>query len=73
VHPFLQRVLDGQISLNIDPTSTIFSLPSHMQAATNLGELVLGLLGVAIVLVVGSMWRSRAMKEHGVPAEAATT
>ncbi|MBN9603131.1 MAG: YjbE family putative metal transport protein [Afipia felis] len=73
VHPFLQRVLDGQISLNIDPTSTVFSLPSHMQAATNLGELVLGLLGVAIVLVVGSMWRSRAMKEHGVPAEAATT
>ena len=73
VHPYLQRVLDGQISLNIDPTSSVFSLPSHMQAATNLGELVLGLLGVAIVLVVGSMWRSRAMKEHGVPAEAATT
>ena len=73
VHPFLQRVLDGQISLNIDPTSTIFSLPSHMQAATNLGELVLGLLGVAIVLIVGSIWRKRALSEHAaVPAEATT-
>ena len=73
VHPYLQRVLDGQISLNIDPTSSVFSLPSHMQAGTNLGELVLGLLGVALVLVVGSMWRKRAMSEHAaVPAEATT-
>jgi len=73
VHPYLQRVLDGQISLNIDPTSSIFSLPSHMQAGTNLGELVLGLLGVAIVLIVGSMWRKRALSEHpAVPAEATT-
>lgn len=73
VHPYLQRVLDGQISLNIDPTSSVFSLPSHMQAGTNLGELVLGLLGVAIVLIVGSMWRKRALSEHAaVPAEATT-
>jgi len=73
VHPYLQRVLDGQIALNIDPTSSIFSLPSHLQMGTNLGELVLGLLGVAIVLVVGSMWRKRAMSEHAaVPAEATT-
>lgn len=73
VHPYLQRVLDGQISLNIDPTSSVFSLPSHMQAGTNLGELVLGLLGVALVLVVGSMWRKRALSEHAaVPAEATT-
>ncbi|GAA3854195.1 TerC family protein [[Pseudomonas] carboxydohydrogena] len=73
VHPYLQRVLDGQISLNIDPTSSVFSLPSHMQAGTNLGELVLGLLGVAIVLIVGSIWRKRALSEHAaVPAEATT-
>jgi hypothetical protein len=40
---------------------------------TNLSELVLGLLGVTIVLVVGSMWRKRAMSEHAaVPAEATT-
>ena len=73
VHPYLQRLLDGEIALNIDPTSAIFNLPSHLQMGTNLGELVLGLLGVAIVLVVGSMWRKRAMSEHAaVPAEATT-
>ncbi len=73
VHPYLQRVLDGQIALNIDPTSAVFSLPSHMQVGTNLGELILGLLGVALVLVVGSMWRKRAMSEHAaVPVEATT-
>jgi len=72
VHPFLQRLLDGQIALNIDPTSAILSLPGHMQIGTNLGELALGLLGVAIVLIVGSIWRKRAMKEQGVPVEAAT-
>jgi YjbE family integral membrane protein len=73
VHPYLHNLLDGQIALNIDPTSTVFSLPSHLQMGTNLSELVLGLLGVTIVLVVGSMWRKRAMSEHAaVPAEATT-
>jgi YjbE family integral membrane protein len=73
VHPYLQRLLDGQIALNIDPTSAIFNLPSHLQVGTNLGELVLGILGVVLVLVVGSMWRKRAMTEHAaVPAEATT-
>ena len=44
-----------------------------MQVGTNLGELILGLLGVALVLVVGSMWRRRAMSEHAaVPVEATT-
>ncbi len=73
VHPYLHNLLDGQIALNIDPTSTVFSLPSHLQMGTNLSELVLGLLGVTIVLVVGSIWRRRAMSEHAaVPAEATT-
>jgi YjbE family integral membrane protein len=73
VHPYLQRLLDGEIAINIDPTSAIFNLPSHLQVGTNLGELVLGLLGVALVLVVGSMWRKRAMTEHAtVPVEATT-
>jgi len=73
VHPYLQRLLDGKIALSIDPTSTVFSLPGHMQIGANLGELILGLLGVAIVLVVGSVWRKRAMAEHpAVPAEATT-
>jgi YjbE family integral membrane protein len=73
VHPYLHNLLDGQIALNIDPTSAVFNLPSHLQMGTNLAELVLGLLGVAIVLVVGSMWRKRAMSEHAaVPVEATT-
>jgi YjbE family integral membrane protein len=73
VHPYLHNLLDGQIALNIDPTSAVFNLPSHLQMGTNLAELILGLLGVAIVLVVGSMWRKRAMSEHAaVPVEATT-
>lgn len=73
VHPFLQRVLDGQIALNIDPSSTVFGFAKHLQFGSNLGEFVLGLLGVVVVLVLGSMWRRNALREQApapVKAEA---
>ena len=73
VHPFLQRVLDGQIALNIDPSSTMFGFAEHLQIGGNLGEFVLGLLGVAVVLALGSMWRRNALQEKAaapVKAEA---
>ncbi len=70
VHPFLQKVLDGQIALNIDPSSTFFGFAKHMQIGGNIGEFVLGILGVAVVLVIGSMWRRNALQERARPAQA---
>lgn len=70
VHPFLQRVLDGQIALNIDPSSTIFGFAKHVQIGGNLGEFVLGILGVVVVLVIGSMWRRSALHERAEPVKA---
>ncbi|MBN8969605.1 MAG: TerC family protein [Rhizobiales bacterium] len=73
VHPFLQSVLDGQIALNIDPSSTLFGFAKHFQIGGNIGEFLLGILGVVVVLVIGSSWRRNALREqqqHAAPAEA---
>ncbi len=70
VHPFLQRVLDGHIALNIDPSSTVFGFAKHMQIGGNLGEFVLGILGVIVVLALGSMWRRNALQEQVTSAKA---
>lgn len=71
VHPWLQRALDGQISLNIDATSAMFGFMRNIKFAENVGEFVFAVLGIVIVLVVGSIWRHRALREAGeAPAHA---
>ena len=59
VHPFLQRLLDGQIALNLDATSAIFGVSPHFSLDADLGEYVSSILGAIGVLVVGSIWRKR--------------
>jgi YjbE family integral membrane protein len=59
VHPFLQRLLDGQIALNLDATSAIFGVSPHLSLDADLGEYISSILGAIGVLVVGSIWRKR--------------
>ncbi len=66
VAPWLHRLLDGHIALDVDTTSTIFGFAKHLKFNGEIGELTLALLGVIVVLVVGSIWRRRALREqHG--------
>jgi len=72
VAPWLHRALGGHIALDIDTTSTLFGFAKQLKFNGEIGEIVLALLGVIVVLVVGSIWRKRALSEHHqAPAAAA--
>jgi YjbE family integral membrane protein len=64
VAPWLHRLLDGHIALDLDTTSTIFGFARHLRFGGEIGELTLAILGVVMVLVVGSIWRKRALREQ---------
>jgi YjbE family integral membrane protein len=63
VHPLLMRLLDGQISLNLDATSAIFGVAPHLSLDGDLAEYVCSILGAITVLTVGSIWRKRKLRE----------
>jgi YjbE family integral membrane protein len=75
VHPILDRLLGGKIVLDIDANSAIWGFSNHLGFTSNLGEFTLAVLGVILVLVLGTMMRRRALKAHraeaSVTAEAA--
>jgi YjbE family integral membrane protein len=58
-HPFLQRLLDGRIEFDFDATSSLLHWSPHFRLDGDLLEYASSLLGVAFVLIVGSIWRRR--------------
>ena len=62
VHPFLQRLLDGQIALKLDATSAIFGVSPHFSFDADLAEYIASVLGAIAVLAVGSIWRKRRLR-----------
>ena len=65
VHPFLQRLLDGQIAFKLDATSAIFGISPHLNLDADLIGYVASVLGAVMVLVVGSIWRRRKLRVRG--------
>ena len=63
VHPLLQRLLDGQIALNLDATSAVFGVSPHFSLDGDLVEYLASVLGAIAVLVVGSIWRKRRLQQ----------
>jgi YjbE family integral membrane protein len=70
IAPQLHKLLDGDVSLNIDTTSSMFGFVKHLKLDGEIDELVLAVLGATIVLVVGSIWRRRKLQEIAAPATA---
>jgi YjbE family integral membrane protein len=68
IGPRLHQLLAGDVSLNIDTTSSLFGFAEHLRFDGEIDEFVLALFGAAIVLVVGSMWRRRKLQEMKTPA-----
>jgi YjbE family integral membrane protein len=62
VQPLLHRLLDGQVVLNIDATSTLFG-PLHLSLDAELMETLASVLGAIVVLIAGSIWRRRRHRE----------
>jgi YjbE family integral membrane protein len=63
IAPRLRTLLDGDVSLNIDTTSSLFGFVEHLRIDTEIDELAFALLGAALVLLVGSIWRRRKLQE----------
>jgi YjbE family integral membrane protein len=75
VQPLLKHLLDGQIAFNLDATSAVFGVSPHLSLDGDLVEYIASLLGAAIVLTVGSIWRKRKLKQLeklALPPAAAT-
>jgi YjbE family integral membrane protein len=68
IGPRLRQLLDGDVSVNIDTTSSTFGFVEHLRFDGEIDEIVLALLGAAIVLVVGSIWRRRKLHATETPA-----
>lgn len=59
VAPFLHRLLEGRLALEIDAMSAIFGAARHLRLDGDLVETLASLLGAGIVLIAGSIWRRR--------------
>jgi YjbE family integral membrane protein len=63
VAPLLHHLLDGKIALDIAGSSAISGSSLHFNVATDLVEWLASVLGAIVVLVVGSIWRARRLRE----------
>jgi YjbE family integral membrane protein len=70
IAPQLHKLLDGDVSLNIDTTSSTFGFIKHLKLDGEIDELLFAVLGATIVLVVGSIWRRRKLQEIAAPVAA---
>jgi YjbE family integral membrane protein len=75
VHPLLQRLLDGQIAVRLDASSTIFGVLPHITLDGDPAEYICSLIGAIAVLVAGLIWRKRRLRhsEHPAPPAASGT
>jgi YjbE family integral membrane protein len=71
VMPFLKRLFDGEIVLNLEATSTVFGVSPHFSLNGDLIDIIASVLGAIVVLAAGSIWRSRKLRrdEQLVPPE----
>jgi YjbE family integral membrane protein len=63
VAPFLHRLIDGKIVLDISGTSAIFGVAPQLSLDGELGETLASLSGAFIVLIAGTIWRKRRLAE----------
>ena len=72
LQPFLHRLLDGKIVLDVDAASAIFGVAPHFSLENELIDTIASLLGAIIVVVAGSIWRKRRLgqDQHDAPPAA---
>jgi YjbE family integral membrane protein len=73
VRPILHRLLDGTIALNLDAKSVIFGVSPHFSLEGELFGYIASLLGAITVLVAGSIWRRRKLRQLEHPAMSEAT
>ena len=70
VQPWLHHLLDGTIALHLDAKSLAFGVTPQFNLEGELDEYLASFLGAILVLVIGSIWRSRRLRQLEEPADA---
>ena len=71
VAPLLHRLLDGQMVFTIDAASKAFGASAHASLDSDLAETLASVLGAAVVLVGGTLWRRRTVHPRAETAPVA--
>jgi YjbE family integral membrane protein len=66
LHPKLQAIFDGLVGVKLDALLATLGMASGFASGGIGGEVVCGVLGVIVVLLMGSIWRKRRLRrlEH---------
>jgi YjbE family integral membrane protein len=64
IHPKLDGLFAGSFGATLDGMLNRLSMAPQFASHGNGSEVVLALLGVVVVLVIGMIWRKRAMQKH---------
>jgi YjbE family integral membrane protein len=64
IEPLLHRLLDGSVVMNVDAASELLAGNTHFSVTVDMMETLASVLGALIVLVAGSVWRSRTLKRQ---------
>ncbi len=63
VQPILDRLLHGKIAFSLDATSSVLGWTPHLRLDGDLDEYICSVLGAIFVLVVGTLWRRRKLRQ----------
>jgi hypothetical protein len=61
IHPKLQSLLDGSVGMELDALLALLGVAPLFVGGRGAAEVVCAMLGVIVVLVVGSIWRRRSL------------
>ena len=64
IHPKLDALFSGSFGASLDRMLTSLGMAPQFANHGNGGEIVLGVLGVIVVLVAGTIWRKRTLQKH---------
>jgi YjbE family integral membrane protein len=71
VQPPLNAFFNGPVGIGLDGVLKSIGMGSHFTNGGHGGEVVLGILGIVVVLVAGSLWRKRRLGSAAESAHAA--
>src|SRR6202163_4176946 len=71
VHPKLQALFAGPLGAGLDAILAMFGMAPRFAGGGNGGEVVCAVLGIIVVLAVGSIWRRRRLQNSKRPAPSA--
>jgi YjbE family integral membrane protein len=63
IAPYLHHLLDGKIALDVAGTSAVFGSSLQFNIETDVVEWLASVLGAIVVLIAGSIWRARKLRE----------